>query len=123
MRPKRHALTQIGDGSDKRHVYSKQDANCPVVAHVSVRESEVRIPVPCWLVNLSEDACLITSDYFPPRVIDVYLVIPGLGAKVHAIARKQGEFTLNLKLTTKMPSELISKVARIKAVSKTSSAS
>jgi hypothetical protein len=119
MRPKRHALTQIGDGNDKRHVYAKQDTNCPVIAHVAIRDSESRIQVPCWLVNLSEDGCLLTSDYFPPRVIDVYLVIPGLGAKVHGIARNQGEFTLNLKLTTKLPSDVISKVARIKAVSKT----
>ncbi|EDQ32907.2 hypothetical protein HPDFL43_08159 [Hoeflea phototrophica DFL-43] len=118
MRPKRHALTQIGGAGDKRQVYSKQDANCPVIAHVSVRNSETRIPIPCWMVNLSEDSCLLTSDHFPPRVIDVYLVIPGLGAKVHAVTRNQGKFTLGLSLTTKIPSDLISKVARIKAVSK-----
>lgn len=120
MKPKRHALTQIGDADDKRRVYFRRDANCPVVAHVAVRDSDDRIPVPCWMVNLSEDGCLLTSDHFPPKVIDVYLIIPGLGAKVHAIARNQGEFTLSLKLTTKMPRELISKVARIKTVSKSS---
>lgn len=118
MRPKRHALTQIGDVNDKRRTYAKQDANCPVIAHVAIRDSDSRIPVPCWMVNLSEDACLLSSDYFPPRVIDVYLVIPGLGGKVHAIARNQGEFTLSLKLTNKMPPDVISKVGRIKAVAK-----
>jgi hypothetical protein len=118
MQPKRHALTQIGDANDKRRVYPKRDANCPVIAHVAIRESEGRIAVPCWMVNLSEDACLITSDHFPRRVIDVYLIIPGLGAKLHGIARNQGEFTLNLKLTTKLPAGLISKVSRIKTVPK-----
>jgi hypothetical protein len=62
------------------------------------------------------------SDHLGPfsaRVIDVYLIIPGLGAKLHGIARNQGEFTLNLKLTTKLPADVISKVARIKTVLET----
>jgi hypothetical protein len=118
MQPKRHALTQLGDTQDKRHVYFRRDTNCPIIAHVRTRDVEDRIAVPCWMVNLSEDGCLITSDYFPPKICDVYIIIPGLGAKVHGVARNQGDYTLNIKLTTKLTSDVIDKVARIKTVQK-----
>lgn len=118
MQIKRHALTQIGDGNDRR-VYFRRDTNCPVIAHVRQRQSEERIAVPSWMVNISEDGCLLTSDHFPNRVKDAYIIVPGFGAKVFGIVRNQGNYTLNFKLSPLLPADLIEKIARIKTVPKT----
>lgn len=122
MQGKRHALTQLGDAPREKRVHFRRDANCPVIAHARNREGENRIAVPCWMVNLSEDGCLLTSDHFPPRIIDIYLIIPGLGAKVPGIARTQGEYTVNMQFSAKLTADIINKVARIKTVAKQASA-
>ncbi|WP_422370112.1 hypothetical protein [Hoeflea sp.] len=122
MQGKRHALTRLGEASSERRVHFRRDANCPVIAHARNREGESRIAVPCWMVNLSEEGCLLTSDHFPPRIIDIYLIIPGLGAKVHGVARTQGEYTVNVRFTAKLTADVINKVARIKTVARQASA-
>lgn len=118
MQPKRYALTQLGGTMIERRAYIRRDANCPVIAHVGRHGAGNRTAVPSWLVNICEDGCLITSDNFPLNVADVYIIIPGLGAKVHATARNQGDYTLNLKFTTLLTADVVDKVARITLVPK-----
>ncbi|MEP3438409.1 MAG: hypothetical protein ABJN75_16755 [Hoeflea sp.] len=118
MEPKNHALTRLGNLKDREAVYLRRDANCPVITHVRRRDGDEHIAVPSWLVNLSEDGCLITSDYFPKKAEDVYIIIPGLGSKVHGKARSQGNYTLNIKFTTLLTSEIVGKIARIKTIPK-----
>lgn len=114
MHPKRYALTKLGGQEEPRRVYFRRDANCPVLCHVRQRNAEVRIAVPCWMVNISEDGCLMTSDHYPPMVEDVYIIIPGLGAKVLGTVCNQGEYTLNVQFSTKVTAEVVDLVARMK---------
>ena len=118
MQPKRYALTQLGSPEDRRLAFIRRDANCPVITHVRIRAGGDHIAVPSWLVNISEDGCLVTSDYFPKKAEDVYIIIPGLGSKLHGKARNQGKYTLNVKFTTLLTSDIVEKVGRIKTVPK-----
>lgn len=113
MQPKRYALTQLGDGKQNRRIYLRQDANCPVIVHVKQRDQEERTAVPAWMVNLSEDGCLITSDHFPRKLENAYIIIPGLGSKVYGVVRTQGQYTINVQFTTKLTSDVVNKVSRI----------
>lgn len=114
MQPKRYALTQLGEQKQARKVYFRRDANCPVLCHVRQRSSEARIAVPSWMVNISEDGCLMTSDHYPSMIDDVYIIIPGLGAKVFGRVSNQGDYTLNVQFTTKVTAEIVDMVARMK---------
>lgn len=114
MQPKRYALTQLGEQQKAPQVYFRRDANCPVLSHVRQRNTETRIAVPSWMVNISEDGCLMTSDHYPSMIDDVYIIIPGLGAKVFGKISNQGEYTLNVKFTTKVTAEVVDWVARMK---------
>ena len=118
MQPKRYALTQLGGLKDPRRVYVRRDANCPVITHVRQRDGDDHVAVPSWMVNICEDGCLLTSDYFPAKAEDVYIIIPGLGAKVHGKARTQGRYTINVKFTTLLTGDIVDKVARIKTIPK-----
>ncbi|MBU4529451.1 MAG: hypothetical protein KUA43_10085 [Hoeflea sp.] len=118
MQPKRYELTQLGGAKENRRVYPRRDANCPVIAHVRRRHADEHVAVPCWLVNLSEDGCLVTSDYFPSKVEDLYIIIPGLGSKVHGKARSQGNYTLNVKFTTLLTPDIVGKIGRITVIPK-----
>ena len=118
MQPKRYALTQLGELKDPRRVYLRRDANCPVIVHARRREGEDHIAVPSWMVNLCEDGCLVTSDHFPKKAEDVYIIVPGLGSKVHGKVRTQGKYTLNVKFTTLLTADVVAKIARIKTVPK-----
>ncbi|MCY0146917.1 hypothetical protein OEG84_04090 [Hoeflea sp. G2-23] len=118
MQPKKYALTRLGEFEQARRVYFRRDTNCPIIAHVGRPYTDTRTAVPSWMVNLSEDGCLITSDYFPARAEDVYIIIPGLGSKVHGVVRSQGEYTLNVKFKTLLTADVVDKVARIKTIPK-----
>lgn len=67
MPAKKYRLTQLADLKESRRVYIRRDANCPVIAHVRKHNGSDHVGVPSWLVNISEDGCMITSDYFPER--------------------------------------------------------
>ncbi len=119
MRPKNYMITQYGEEiKDKRRVYPRRDANCPVIALVRQREREETISVPCWLVNLCEDGCLLTSDYFPHKVEEIQLTIPGVKSKVRGKARSQGKFTINVKFSKLLKTEVVNMVGRIKTIPK-----
>jgi len=119
MQPKKHALTQLGENANARRVYARRDTNCPVIVHVRKRNAEERVAVPSWMVNICEDGCLITSDYFPYKVVDVYIIIPGFGSKVLGSVKNQGKYTLNINFSTLLPADIVDKVARIKTIPKT----
>ncbi|WP_322990891.1 hypothetical protein [Hoeflea sp.] len=118
MQPKRYALTRIGEVEENRRAYFRRDTNFPVIVHVRRFNADNRTAVPSWMVNISEDGCLITSDYFPARADDVYIIIPGLGSKVHGVVRSQGEYTLNIKFKTLLTTDVVSTVTRINPVPK-----
>jgi len=117
MQSKRHALTQLGNLAGPP-AYARRDANCPVITHVRIRNGDEHVAVPSWMINISEDGCMVTSDYFPKKAEDVYIIIPGLGSKVHGKARKQGNFTISVKFTTLLTADIVSKISRIKTVPK-----
>lgn len=121
MKPRKYAITQLGEAKPIRRVYPRRDANCPIIAHVRPREQEAHIGVPCWLVNLCEEGCLITSDYFPRRVEEVYLTIPGVPHKMRGKVRAQGNFTMNIKFAKLLPTDVVEMVARIKTIPKLAS--
>lgn len=118
MQPKSYALTRLGDAENPRRVYARRDTNCPVIVHVRRRCADDRIGVPSWMVNICEDGCLITSDYFPDQVEDVYIIIPGFGSKLYGLVKGQGNYTLNVKFSTLLPADIVDKVARIKTIVK-----
>ena len=119
MKSKNYMITQTGEAAkDKRRVFPRRDANCPVIARVRQREREEQTSVPCWLVNLCEDGCLITSDYFPHKVDEVSLTIPGISSKVRGKARAQGKYTINVRFSKLLQSEVVDMVARIKTIPK-----
>ena len=116
MQPKRHALTQLGEAG--RRVFPRRDANCPVITHARGRKEDGHVAVPSWLVNLSEDGCLVTSDHFPKAVHDVYLVIPGLKSRVHGKVKGQGKYTLHVEFTTLLAADVVDRIGRIKTLAK-----
>lgn len=119
MKPKNYLITQsIGEAKPERRVYPRRDANCPVIARIRQRGREDELSVPCWMVNLCEDGCLLTSDYFPRKVEDVSLTIPGIPTKVRGKARSQGKFTINVKFSKLLKVEVVDMVGRIKTISK-----
>jgi len=119
MKPKNYMMTRSGaDLKDTRRVFPRRDANCPVIARVRQREREEQISVPCWMVNLCEDGCLLSSDHMPRKVDDVILTIPGISAPVRGKARAQGEHTVNVRFTKLLKTEMVEMVARIKTIPK-----
>lgn len=119
MKPKNYLLTRSGEEQkDHRRVFPRRDANCPVIARVRQRERVEVIAVPCWLVNLCEDGCLLTSDHFPHKVDDVSLTVPGIPAPVRGKARSQGKHTINVKFAKLLKIETVDMVARIKTIPK-----
>jgi hypothetical protein len=109
---KRYALTLIGDRTDRR-IFYRRDANCPVITHIRVKNEEERVQIPAWLVNICEDGCLVTSDYFPQRADDVYMIVPGLGSKVFGTVRNQGRYTINLQFPTRLTAGIVEKISRL----------
>lgn len=119
MKPRNYMLTRSGEGlKEKKRVYPRRDANCPVIARVRQREREEQISVPCWMVNLCEDGCLLSSDYFPHKVDEVNLTIPGISSPVRGKARAQGAHTVNVKFTKLLKPDVVEMVARIKTIPK-----
>lgn len=114
---KRHALTQLGERDDRRTFY-RRDASCPVITHGRTKHEEERVQVPAWLVNISEDGCLITSDHFPPRLYDIYLIVPGLGSKIFGLVRNQGQFTINVQFQTRLTAGIVEKISRLTLISR-----
>lgn len=118
-KPKKYAITQIGELRDNRRIYPRRDANCPVIAQVRSEKRKTHKSVPSWMVNLCEEGCLLTSDYFPPKAEDILLTIPGVPSKVHGKARSQGKFTINVKFAELLSPEIVDMIARIKTIPKT----
>ncbi|MCZ4287381.1 hypothetical protein [Hoeflea alexandrii] len=119
MKPKNYLITQsLDEIKDERRVFPRRDANCPVIARVRQRGREEEISVPCWMVNLCEDGCLLTSDYFPRRIDDVRLTIPGIIDQVRGKARSQGKFTINVKFSKLLKVDIVEMVGRIKTIPK-----
>jgi len=118
MKAKNYLLTQNAELKANRRVFPRRDANCPIIAHVRPRAREEHIGVPCWMVNLCEDGCLITSDHFPHRVEDVALTIPGVQGKVRGKVRAQGKYTLNVRFSKLLKPDAVEMIARIKTIPK-----
>ena len=109
---KRYNLTRIGEETAPR-VYYRRDAHCPVVTHVRKRGRDARVKITGWLINISEEGCLISSDGFPPELADAYVIIPGLGSKVLGVITNQGEFTVQIQFDRQMPAGLVSQISRL----------
>ena len=109
------ALTRIGQKAERR-MHFRRDANCPVITHVRRRGQGRRRQVPGWLVNISEEGCLITSDHFEPDLSDLYLVVPGFSTKLFGKVVNQGEFTVNMSFSEPITAEMVSKAARLTIV-------
>jgi len=119
MKPKNYLLTRSGEAPrETRRVYPRRDANCPVIARVRQREREEQVSIPCWLINLCEDGCLLSSDHFPRKIDDVMLTIPGISSPVRGKARAQGEHTVNVRFTKLLKNETVDMVARIRTIPK-----
>ena len=120
MKPKYYLLTQpFEDIRAERRVFPRRDANCPVIARVRLRGHEDYISVPSWLVNLCEDGCLLTSDYFPRRIEEVHLTMPGITDEVRGKVRSQGKYTINVKFSKLLKVNVVEMVGRIKTIPKT----
>lgn len=120
MKPKNYLLTRSGvELKETRRVYPRRDANCPVIARIRQREREEQVSVPCWLVNLCEDGCMLTSDHFPRKIDEVHLTIPGISSPVRGKVRSQGKFTINVSFAKLLRVETVDMVARIKPVPRT----
>ena len=109
---KRYQLTRIGEELERR-VYYRRDANCPVIAHLRRSGQDERLSLKGWLVNISEDGCLLTAEGFPGFLADLYIVFPGLGAKVFGYVRGQGDFTLHVQFEKQLPAGLVTQISRI----------
>ena len=119
MKPRNYMLTRTSvELKEKRRVFPRRDANCPVIARVRLRSRQEQIQVPCWLVNLSEDGCLLSSDHFPHRVDDIHLTIPGVGTPVHGKPRAQGQHTINVRFSKLLKIEVVDMIARIRTIPK-----
>ncbi|MGJ8571056.1 MAG: hypothetical protein ACSHXI_10205 [Hoeflea sp.] len=119
MKPRNYMLTRSSEElKEKRRVFPRRDANCPVIARVRQRESEGLISVPCWMVNLCEDGCLLSSDHFPRRVDEINLTIPGISTPVRGKAKAQGAHTVNVRFTKLLQTEVVEMVARIRTIAK-----
>ncbi|SOE18875.1 hypothetical protein SAMN05877838_3820 [Hoeflea halophila] len=119
MKPKNYLLTRSGEElKETRRVYPRRDANCPVIARVRQRGREEQVSVPCWLVNLCEEGCMLTSDHFPRKIDEVHLTIPGISTPVRGRISSQGKFTINVRFAKLLKVQTVDVVARIKTIPK-----
>lgn len=109
------ALTRIGQKTEQR-IHFRRDANCPVITHVRRYTETRRTQVPAWLVNISEDGCLITGDHFEPLLYDLYLVIPGFDSKLSGRIVGQGDYTINVHFAELITAEMVDRAARLTAL-------
>lgn len=111
---RRYGLTQLGNET-KRRIY-RRDAKCPVIVHPRTIRDRPRRAVAGLVVYISEDGCLITSDHFPDRVVDLYIIFPGLKAKVFGKIRSQGDYTLSVQFSQRLPEDIVDRIARVTTV-------
>jgi hypothetical protein len=109
---KRYNLTRLGDDLEPR-VYYRRDAHCPVITHVRRRRQTNRVRVTGWLVNISEESCLVTAEGFPSDLVDAYVIFPGLGSKIFGVILDQGEFTVQIRFDRPLPAGIVSQISRV----------
>lgn len=109
---KRHGLTQLGN-EQAQPVYYRRGTHCPVMVFIRRANEEKFTKVPGWLINISEDSCLISSDHFPKKAYEIRIQFPGLSTKFKGKARKQGEFTILVQFSNDLPTRIVDKIALI----------
>ncbi|MBW3098425.1 hypothetical protein [Pseudohoeflea coraliihabitans] len=106
---KSYRLTQLG-GLAPAPSY-RRDACCPVVLHLRQKGQEARVQLAARLVNISEDACLLAVDNMPAKLVDTYLFVPGIKARIPAKVESQGLHTLEIKFVTRLPADVVDRIA------------
>lgn len=108
-----HALTQIGQNFNRRAFY-RRDANCPAFLFYKKEKQHTRFEkVAARVVNLSEGDILLLVDGVKTAILDVYVVLPLIKAKIPGKLARQGDFTVAVQFKEPLPAEVVDKVASI----------
>lgn len=107
---RRHALTRIGESFNRRNYY-RRDANCPATVIYRYEKSSEFARVDTWISNISEGGVLLLLEGMAGSIGDIYVVLPGLPAKVHGKVIRQGELTVAVEFDDPLPSRLVDRIA------------
>jgi len=109
---KRHGLTQIGN-EQALVVNYRRDTHCPVIVFIRRANEGKFVQAPAWLINLSEDSCMVSSDNFPKKAYEIRILFPGLSDKIKGKVQNQGDYTINVRFNFELPTRIVNRIARI----------
>ncbi len=105
-----HALTRVGEDFGRRNYY-RRDANCPAGLIYRIAKSPAYARADVWISNISEGGILLLVEGLLGNIEDLYVVLPGLRAKIHGKAVRQGDFTVAVEFTSVLGSQLVDRIA------------
>ena len=108
----RHALTRVGENFSRR-AYYRRDANCPACLIYKLAGSSTFAQTRAWISNISEGGALLLVEGFSEVIDDLYVVLPGMRAKIPGKAVRQGEFTVAVEFELTLDSALVERIAAI----------
>ncbi|MBW3097073.1 hypothetical protein [Pseudohoeflea coraliihabitans] len=128
---RRHALTQLGDGLERRQFF-RRDAICPVLLFLVSQDRRQKHVVAARLVNLSEGGCMVADDAFPwrdddlsaarlaersfPRLGETIIMrVPWIDMSFSGSIRRQGNYTLNIEFTELVPTPLVERMSAMES--------
>jgi hypothetical protein len=118
---KRHrhpALTRMGDNFSRRRFY-RRDANCPaVLIYKPGRRGADFVQIEVWISNISEGGALLLAEGIRDPIEDLYIVLPGIRAKVHGKVLSQGDFTVSIEFERLLPSALVDRIASLEPLAR-----
>ena len=106
----RHALTRLGDNFGRR-AYYRRDANCPAGLIYKLVNRPNFAQTSAWISNISEGGALLLVEGIFGDIDSLYVVLPGVRAKILGKCVRQGEFTVAVEFGSPLDSALVERVA------------
>lgn len=106
----RHALTRVGDQFGRR-AYYRRDANCPAGLIYRYFEKADYLRASVWISNISEGGALFLVEGLFEPIEHIYVVLPGIKAKIPAKVVRQGDFIVAVEFATLLASALVDRIA------------
>ena len=106
----RHALTRLGDNFGRR-AYYRRDANCPAGLIYKLVNSPNYAQTSAWISNISEGGALLLVEGIFGDIDNLYVVLPGMRAKVPGKSVRQGDFTVAVEFGSPLDSALVERIA------------
>ncbi len=105
-----HALTRVGDDFNRR-TYYRRDANCPAALIYRHAGAGGFAKANAWVSNISEGGVLLLVEGLVREIAELYVVLPGLRAKIAGKPARQGDFTVAVEFDCPLATALVDRIA------------